>query len=226
MFEFIVFFFFAAVAVIFALVVILHRNPVVGALSLVVSFFALAVMYVLLDAPFLAALQVIVYAGAIMVLFLFVIMLLNLQHESEPTTHPLQQFLGYTSCAMFAIGIIYYLAKYTWVSAAPRLPFVADARAIGVALFEVYVFPFEMVSILLLAAIVGALFLSQRWMPHAPGASQKMMQMAPDTDLTKLRKITPPGTRTVGAQPAAARKTAGSAVMSDSGKPAGGREVK
>src|SRR5438128_5412347 len=80
MITYAVFFFFAAVAVIFALVVILHRNPVVSALSLVASFFALAVMYVLLEAPFLAALQVIVYAGAIMVLFLFVIMLLNLQH--------------------------------------------------------------------------------------------------------------------------------------------------
>src|ERR1043166_394889 len=65
MFEYVIFFFFAAVAVIFALVVITNRNPVVSALSLVVSFFALAVMYVLLDAPFLAALQVIVYAGAI-----------------------------------------------------------------------------------------------------------------------------------------------------------------
>ena len=83
MIEFVIFFFFAAVAVIFALVVILHRNTVVGALSLVASFFALAVMYVLLDAPFLAALQIIVYAGAIMVLFLFVIMLLNLSHMTD-----------------------------------------------------------------------------------------------------------------------------------------------
>ncbi|MDQ6800012.1 MAG: NADH-quinone oxidoreductase subunit J, partial [Acidobacteriota bacterium] len=65
MITYAVFFFFAAIAVIFAFVVILHRNPVVGALSLVASFFALAVMYVLLEAPFLAALQVIVYAGAI-----------------------------------------------------------------------------------------------------------------------------------------------------------------
>ena len=99
--EFAIFFLFAAIAVIFALVVVLHRNPVVGALSLVASFFALAVMYVLLDAPFLAALQVIVYAGAIMVLFLFVIMLLNLQHVEEPPTRPIQQFLGYTSAAAF-----------------------------------------------------------------------------------------------------------------------------
>jgi NADH-quinone oxidoreductase subunit J len=160
--EFAVFFFFAAVAVIFALVVILHRNPVVGALSLVASFFSLAVMYVLLEAPFLAALQVIVYAGAIMVLFLFVIMLLNLQHRPEESTRPIQQFLGYTGSIAFLIGLIYYIAKYAAFRMLPSGPFVSDARAIGMALFQAYIFPFEMVSILLLAAIVGALLLSGR----------------------------------------------------------------
>jgi NADH-quinone oxidoreductase subunit J len=156
-----VFFFFAAVAVIFALVVILHRNPVISALALVASLFALAVMYVLLDAPFLAALQVIVYAGAIMVLFLFVIMLLNLQKQREEPTRPIQQFLGYTGSAGFGIGLVYYISKYA-VLEMPASPFVADARTVGVALFESYIFPFEIVSILLLAAIVGALFLSAR----------------------------------------------------------------
>jgi NADH-quinone oxidoreductase subunit J len=162
MIEFVIFFFFAAVAVIFALVVILHRNAVVGALSLVASFFALAVMYVLLDAPFLAALQVIVYAGAIMVLFLFVIMLLNLGHRTEEPARPIQQFLGFTGSAAFAITLIYYIAKYTAFRVLPTTPFLSDARSIGVTLFEAYIFPFEMVSILLLAAIVGALFLSGR----------------------------------------------------------------
>lgn len=161
MIAFAIFFFFAAVAVIFALVVILHRNPVVSALSLVASFFALAVMYVLLDVPFLAALQVIVYAGAIMVLFLFVIMLLNLQHEHEPVTHPIQQFLGYAGSAAFGITLVYYVGKYT-VMRLPTHPFFTDARSIGIRLFEAYVFPFEMVSILLLAAIVGALAMSGR----------------------------------------------------------------
>jgi NADH-quinone oxidoreductase subunit J len=161
MFEYAIFFFFAAIAVIFALVVITHRNAVVSALSLVVSFFALAVMYVLLDAPFLAALQVIVYAGAIMVLFLFVIMLLNLQHMHEPPTRPIQQFLGYVSSAAFVIGLVYYLLKYAALTL-PASPFHTDARMIGIALFESYIFPFEMVSILLLAAIVGALLLSGR----------------------------------------------------------------
>jgi NADH-quinone oxidoreductase subunit J len=160
--EFAIFFFFAAVAVIFALVVVLHRNPVVGALSLVASFFALAVMYVLLDAPFLAALQLIVYAGAIMVLFLFVIMLLNLQHQVEEPTRPIQQFLGYTLSAGFAIALVYYLVKYAAFQTLPNARFVADARSIGIRMFEAYVFPFEMVSILLLAAIVGALMMSGR----------------------------------------------------------------
>ena len=161
MLEFIIFFVFAAIAVIFALVVVLHRNPVVGALSLVGSFFALAVMYVLLEAPFLAALQIIVYAGAIMVLFLFVIMLLNLQHQHEEPTRPIQQFLGYTGSALFGIGLVYYIAKYA-VMQLPSGPFMADAKTVGVALFQAYIFPFEMVSILLLAAIVGALLLSAR----------------------------------------------------------------
>jgi NADH-quinone oxidoreductase subunit J len=161
MIEFAVFFFFAAVAVIFAMVVILHPNPVVGALSLVASFFALAVMYVLLEAPFVAALQVIVYAGAIMVLFLFVIMLLNLQHQHEEPTRPIQQFLGYSGSAAFGIGLVYYLAKFG-VTQLPAGPFSASARAIGISLFEAYIWPFEIVSILLLAAIVGALLLSGR----------------------------------------------------------------
>jgi NADH-quinone oxidoreductase subunit J len=174
MIQFAVFFFFAAVAVIFALVVILHRNPVVGALSLVASFFALAVMYVLLDAPFLAALQVIVYAGAIMVLFLFVIMLLNLQRQREEPTRPLQQFLGYAGSATFGIGLVYYIAKYA-VMQLPATPFVADARTVGIKLFEAYIFPFEAVSILLLAAIVGALFLSARTTGEQPAASSEQV---------------------------------------------------
>jgi NADH-quinone oxidoreductase subunit J len=162
MFEFVIFFFFAAVAVIFAIVVVAHRNPVVGALSLVASFFALAVMYILLEAPFLAALQVIVYAGAIMVLFLFVIMLLNLQHQAEEPTRPVQQFLGYAGSAAFGLSIVYYLIKYAVFQTAPQGEWLTGAREIGFSMFEGYIFPFEMVSILLLAAIVGALLLSGR----------------------------------------------------------------
>jgi NADH-quinone oxidoreductase subunit J len=142
--------------------VIAQPNPIYSVLLLIASFMALAGLYVLLDAPFVAVTQIIVYAGAIMVLFLFVIMLLNLQHVAEPPTRPVQQFLGYTTAAAFGLGLLYYLAKYAVIAKLPNGPFQADARTIGVALFQAYVFPFEMVSILLLAAIVGALTLSSR----------------------------------------------------------------
>lgn len=162
MFEYLIFFLFATVAVIFAMTVILHRNPVISALSLVVTFFSLAVMYVLLDAPFIAALQVLVYAGAIMVLFLFVIMLLNLAHAPEPRTRPIQQFFAWVGGAWFGFVLIYYLLKAGFIRSGLQVPFIAGPRNVGYALFEAYLLPFEMVSILLLAAIVGAIVLTQR----------------------------------------------------------------
>ncbi len=162
MFEYLIFFLFAAVAIIFAFTVILHKNPVVSALSLVVTFFALAVMYVLLDAPFMAALQVLVYAGAIMVLFLFVIMLLNLSPHPEPRTRPIQHFFAWVGAAWFGFIVVYYLLKAGFIRTGIQLPFSAGPRDVGYELFQLYLLPFEMVSILLLAAIVGALVLTQR----------------------------------------------------------------
>ncbi len=165
MITFAIFFFFAAIAVIFAAMVVLHRNPVVGALSLVASFFALAVMYVLLEAPFLAALQVIVYAGAIMVLFLFVIMLLNLSDEEAEARR--------RGRALFRIG--------AWIGGGVlaaelaavflRVPFPAPAappagyggaESVATALFVDYALPFELTSILLLIAVIGTVVLAQR----------------------------------------------------------------
>jgi len=110
----------------------------------------------------MAALQVIVYAGAIMVLFLFVIMLLNLQHTEEPVTRPIQHFVGITGAAAFAITIVYYLLKAAVLYTGGPEVFKAGAREIGIRMFEAYILPFEAVSILLLAGIVGALILSQR----------------------------------------------------------------
>lgn len=162
MLETIIFFVFASIAVIFGIVVITHRNPVVSAISLVASLFSLAVMYVLLEAPFIAALQVIVYAGAIMVLFLFVIMLLNLQLQKEERTRPIQQFLGWFGSAAFGMTMVYYIAKAAILQTIERGPFMSDVRSLGIRLFEAYVFPFEMVSILLLSAIVGSIVLTQR----------------------------------------------------------------
>ena len=155
------FYLFGIIAVVSALLFVTRKSPVAAALWLVNTMFSLAALYVLLDAQFIGAIQVIVYAGAIMVVFLFVIMLLNLQHQEEPRTRPVQQFLGYTTSAAFGLALIYYLAKFG-VTKLPDGPFVSDARSLGIRMFEAYIFPFEMVSILLLAAIVGALILSGR----------------------------------------------------------------
>jgi NADH-quinone oxidoreductase subunit J len=158
----ILFYLFATLAVVGAVGVVTLRNPMYGALSLLGTFLSIAALFLLRHAEFVAIVQVFVYGGGIMVLFLFVIMLLNLQHQKEEPTRPVQQFLGYVTSAGFGIGIIYYIVKYATFAMLPDGRFQSDTRAIGKILFEKYVFPFEMVSILLLAAIVGALLMSGR----------------------------------------------------------------
>ena len=161
MFEYVIFFFFAAVAILFALVVITNRNPVVSALSLVVSFFALAVMYVLLDAPFLAALQVIVYAGAIMVLFVFAIMVL-IPGKEETGPDPRRW------TRLFALpvgGVLLALVGAVLVarrSTAPVSAVGGGVESLGRLLFTDYLFPFELTSVLLLAAMVGVILLARK----------------------------------------------------------------
>jgi NADH-quinone oxidoreductase subunit J len=142
----------AVVSVATALAVIINRNPVRCALFLVLNFCCLAVLYLLLDAQLLAALQVLVYAGAIMVLFLFVIMLLNLggeqiQHDPLVGQRPL--------AAIFGAGLLLSLgtAFQHWS---------AQIRVLGETLFVRYVYPFEVTSILLLVGIIGTILLAKR----------------------------------------------------------------
>lgn len=170
----------AVVSVGTALAVILHRNPIRCALFLVVNFICLAVLYLTLDAQLLAALQVLVYAGAIMVLFLFVIMLLNLggeQIQSDPLVgqRPL--------AALFGIGLLLSLgtAFQQWAThAPPPRPAPADdqIRVLGQTLFVKYVYPFEVTSILLLVGIIGTILLAKRKLGASPAAPR-----VPDTDL-------------------------------------------
>ncbi len=161
MFELVIFFFFAAVAVIGALAVVLHPNQVVGAISLVLSFFALAVMYVLLDAPFMAALQVIIYAGAIMVLFLFVLMLLRVQREERAPGEG-------RVLKIVAIGLGLLLSvQIGAVVAGLRLPenrsFDASTRTMARELFTPrFIYVFEATSILIVGALVGSIALARK----------------------------------------------------------------
>jgi NADH-quinone oxidoreductase subunit J len=179
-----VFWFFAAIAVISAALCILQRNPVNAALWLVSTMFSLAAIYVLLDAQFIAAIQVLVYAGAVMVLFLFVIMLLNLGHASSDIRGPSVVTATVVIVGLLA-GELFALWRYTPGRIAaevaqarpfadPRVAFAAGeitrqenqvrgvVGGIAAPLFQTYLVPFEITSILLLAAIVGAVVLAKR----------------------------------------------------------------
>ncbi len=165
-----VFWFFASVAVISAFFCITRRSPVASALWLVSTLFALAAIFVLLDAHFIAAIQVLVYAGAIMVLFLFVIMLLNLGRDAGT------DMLGWTGrLVMLAVGTLLAMELWVLTRIAPaeeiRLPrevivqMTEEQGAVGVIaepLFRDFLVPFEITSVLLLAAIVGAVVLAKR----------------------------------------------------------------
>jgi len=160
----------AIVAVLFAGFMVVHRHPVKSVLAVVVSFFFLAVCYVMLSAPFIAALQVIVYAGAILVLFLFVLMLLNVESDrGGGGRRPIQAFLSGASLIVFVTLLlsIFRRSGADVRGAAAGAPGAA-AEALGEIaplarlLFTDYLLPFEALSVLLLAALVGAFVLARR----------------------------------------------------------------
>jgi NADH-quinone oxidoreductase subunit J len=162
------FYFFGALAVIASLLVIAQRNPVYSVLLLIASFGALSGLYVMLDAPFAAAVQIIVYAGAIMVLFLFVVMLLNAPHEDtdyDERTHPLLRPGPMRFGAALAIALILELI-WALSRSAPASTFanpaVTSIAAIGRSLFTDYAFQFEVTSILILIAMVGAVVMARQ----------------------------------------------------------------
>ena len=160
----IIFWAFAGLAVLSGLACITRRSPVASALWLVVTLFALAALFVLLDAQFIAVLQVLVYAGAIMVLFLFVIMLLNLG-RAGPTDlkGPLGLGVGVLLAGLLLVQLL-VLRQASPVAGGPGRPALEQGMIPSVArpLFTAYLVPFEITSVLLLAAIVGAVVLAKR----------------------------------------------------------------
>jgi len=157
----------AIVAIVFAGLMVVGRDPVKSVLALVVSFFALAVGYVLLLAPFIAALQVIVYAGAILVLFLFVLMLLNVGPERpDGIRRPIQMVLGSLAVLLFAgllLGMLRATSgKVAYIANPLSRRELTDPAALARLLFSDYLLHFEAVSVLLLAALVGAFVLARR----------------------------------------------------------------
>jgi len=159
----ILFYICAALAVLAALNVIVQRTPVYSALSLIVVLCALAVVYLLLGAEFMAVIQVIVYAGAIMVLFIFVIMLLNAGREIPSQRSRLAQWLGAPLVlALLAEVLVAIWRQFPDTGGPAVAAFDAGPEAIGHLLFRNYVLPFEVTSVLILVAILGAVVLARK----------------------------------------------------------------
>ena len=152
----------AVVAAAGALSVVLQRTPVYSALSLIVVLCALAVVYLLLGAEFIAMLQIIVYAGAIMVLFVLVIMLLNARREQVPLRESrMARWLGVPLLTAFLLGVLLVVWRQFPPVSAPG-PLDSSPAAIGRLLFRNYVLPFEVTSVLILVAILGAVVLAKK----------------------------------------------------------------
>lgn len=168
--EAIIFWLFALVAIIGAVLLIFHKNPIHSALSLILTLFCTAALFVQLRAGFIGVLQVLVYAGAIMVLFVFVIMLLNLQREEFGSRrHRVQKAAALVIAAAIGIKMIVALSARGFlgmgdnsIASLEKLPdSFGSVESVGALIFTEYLLPFEAASVLLLAAIVGAVMVAK-----------------------------------------------------------------
>jgi len=149
-------------AVLSALMVVFSKNPVHSVLYLVLTFFAIAGEYILLNAQFIAVVNVIVYAGAIMVLFLFVIMLLNLNKETEPHKAPWLKYMAVVTGGLLLTVLVGALKGVETLTQTPLDNNMGLIENLGNVLFKQFLLPFEVSAVLFLAAMVGAVMLSKK----------------------------------------------------------------
>ena len=168
MFQKILFFAFSGAAIISAILMISLKNMVISAICLMLTFCFLAGLYVLLNAQFIAALEVLVYSGAIMVLFLFVIMLIQMKEQAKVSKKLLWQKLAGIFLALLLFGFLVslFIPTITLGKSGEFTPekvsFIGNTEAFSQNLFVKYLYPFEIISILLLAAIIGGVLLTQK----------------------------------------------------------------
>lgn len=158
-----IFYILASLSIISALFVVFSKSPIYSVLWLIVCFFTIAGHYVMLNAQFMAIVHIIVYAGAIMVLFLFTVMLLNLNKESEPHKRTYLKFAAILSAGVLFLTL---LAAFKSTNLTPyQLPEVNEVgyiQNVGIKLFTDYLLPFEISSILFLSAMIGAVVLAKK----------------------------------------------------------------
>ena len=161
--EQILFYLIAGIALLSAGYFVFSKNPLYAILSLIITFFSIAGLYVLLNAQFLGVIQVIVYAGAIMVLFLYILMMLNLNKEDESKKQHINKFVGIVAAGILFIGILGAYKGLNGKEVAGNVDFgVGLTKNLGRLLFNEYVLPFEFASVLILAGIVGAVLIVKR----------------------------------------------------------------
>jgi NADH-quinone oxidoreductase subunit J len=157
-----VFWFLSFLAVMCGLMVVFSKNPVHSVLYLVMTFFAIAGHYILLNAQFLAVVHIVVYAGAIMVLFLFVIMLLNLNHDTEPVKNYVLRAAAVLGFGCLLITLVGALKGTSLPLSNTAVSDIGLVEKLGDVLFKDYLLPFELSSFLLLGAMVGAVMLGKK----------------------------------------------------------------
>jgi NADH-quinone oxidoreductase subunit J len=175
--ETIVFLIFALLALASSLVVVMHKNPVYSTMSLVVTLFSVAVLFVLLGAPFIAAIQILVYTGAILVLFLFVIMLLNITREESSVS---QQKVQMGGALLGALLFGAMLALLFWNAQRPMDPMTQELvsmKGLAREMFGEFLLPFEIVGMLLLVAVIGATVVARK-----PPRPEKPMEPVEDIE--------------------------------------------
>ncbi len=159
----ILFYLFSALALGSASYFVFAKNPLYSILSLIITFFTIAALYILLNAQFLGIIQIIVYAGAIMVLFLYVLMMLNLNKEDESKKNTINKFVGILTAGLLFIGMLGAYKGFKTGGIAQNVDAsVGLTKNLGYLLFHDYVLPFELASILILAGIVGAVLIGKR----------------------------------------------------------------
>lgn len=158
----ILFWILAVIAILSAIGVVVARNPVHSVLLLIVTFFDIAGLYILLNAQFLAVVHIIVYAGAIMVLFLFVLMLMNLNASGEPQKNNLIKFAGVISGGLLLVVLVAALRKADVGMLPQGATDIGLVKNLGRTLFKDFVLPFEVSSILFLSAMIGAIVIGKK----------------------------------------------------------------
>ena len=193
----------AAIVLAGAVGVVAARNPVHSALMLVMTLFGIAVLFVLQQADFLAAVQVIVYAGAIVVLFLFVIMFLGVDREEDIAKEPLrgQRPLAVALVSLGTTGLLLLGQVSRWTTGQPHVAGsdsgAPNVNLLGKSLYTTYLFPFEATSALLIIAVVGAVVLARR--PPATGGAAEEGKAAESVDAEPSGDVPAPGSGAVGA---------------------------